>query len=72
MAARMRERLSIRITKKHMWCLDRLVAAGVYTSRNAAIRDALRMLFEHYGFKLLGEEDDGPHPGPRRSGSHSA
>jgi Arc/MetJ-type ribon-helix-helix transcriptional regulator len=72
MAAGMRERLSIRITKRYMQCLDRLVAAGVYTSRNAAIRDALRMLFEHYGFKLLENEDNPSHPGPRRSGSRSA
>jgi len=64
MSARMRERLTIRITKKHMHCLDRLVEAGVYNSRNVDIRDTLRILFEHYGFKLL-EEDNLTHP--RRS-----
>ena len=64
MSARMKERLTIRITKKYMQCLDRLVEAGVYNSRNAAIRDALRMLFEHYGFKLLEEDNITP---PRRS-----
>jgi len=67
MAAKMRERISIRITKKYMRFLDRLVEAGVYNSRNEAIRDALRMLFEHYGFKLLVDEDDFSHPGPRIS-----
>lgn len=55
MSAKMRDRITIRLTRKYMQLLDRLVEEGVYNSRNEAIRDGLRLLFEHHGFKLMQE-----------------
>jgi hypothetical protein len=52
----MRERITIRLTKRYMHLLDRLVERGVYNSRNEALRDALRLLFEHHGLKVLPEK----------------
>mgnify|MGYP001049643744 CR=1 FL=1 len=69
MSARMRERITIRLTARYMEFLDRLVEEGVYNSRNEAIRDGLRLLFERHGFKLLEGE---PHPPPARPRSRSA
>ena len=36
-----------------MQLLDQLIKEGVYNSRNEAIRDGLRLLFEHHGLKVL-------------------
>jgi len=49
---RKRERITIRLTKRHMDFLQELVNRGVYNSRNEAIRAALRLLFEHHGLKF--------------------
>ena len=52
-----RERITIRLTKRYMQLLNDLIERGVYNSRNEAIRDALRLLFEHHSLKVLpGEE----------------
>jgi len=52
-----RERITIRLTKRYMQLLNELIETGVYNSRNEAIRDALRLLFEHHGLRVLpGEE----------------
>ena len=51
-----RERVTIRLTKRYMWLLNKLIERGVYNSRNEAIRDALRLLFEHHGLKLAQKE----------------
>lgn len=55
-AEKKRERITIRITKRYAQLLERLVDEGIYNSRNEAIRDALRLLFEHHGFKLLQQD----------------
>lgn len=36
-----------------MELLNLLIERGAYNSRNEAIRDALRLLFEHHGLKVL-------------------
>jgi len=48
-----RERITIRLTKRYMQLLNELIERGVYNSRNEAIRDALRLLFEHHGLRAL-------------------
>ena len=48
-----RERITIRLTKRYMSLLNELIERGVYNSRNEAIRDGLRLLFEHHGLKVL-------------------
>ena len=48
-----RERITIRLTHRYMLLLDELVKRGAYNSRNEAVRDALRRLFEHHGLKVL-------------------
>ena len=49
---RKRERITIRLTKRYMQLLNELIDKGIYNSRNEAIRDALRLLFERHGLKL--------------------
>jgi Arc/MetJ-type ribon-helix-helix transcriptional regulator len=39
--------------------LEQLVAEGIYNSKNEAIRDALRRLFEHFGILHLEEKKNG-------------
>lgn len=53
-----RERITIRLTKRYMQLLNELIERGVYNSRNEAVRDALRLLFEHHGLRVSsrGEE----------------
>ena len=50
---RQRERITIRLTRRYSQLLEELVEKGVYNSRNEAVRDALRLLFEHHGMKVL-------------------
>jgi Arc/MetJ-type ribon-helix-helix transcriptional regulator len=50
-----RERITIRLTARYMQLLDELVERGLYNSRNEAIRDAIRLLFERHNLKLAGE-----------------
>ena len=50
---RKRERITIRLTKRYMKLLDELIEKGAYNSRNEAIRDALRLLFERRGLRVL-------------------
>ena len=48
-----KERITIRLTKKYMDLLDKLVDKGAYTSKNEAIRAALRLLFEKHDLNLV-------------------
>jgi len=48
-----KERITIRVTKRYMKILNKLVKDGIYNSRNEAIRDALRLLFEKLGIELV-------------------
>lgn len=47
-----RERITIRLTKRYLDLLNMLIEKGVYNSRNEAIRDALRILYEYHGLKV--------------------
>jgi Arc/MetJ-type ribon-helix-helix transcriptional regulator len=47
-----RERITIRLTKRYVDLLNTLIEKGVYNSRNEAIRDALRILYEYHGLKV--------------------
>ncbi len=50
-----RERITIRLTKRYLDLLNLLIEKGVYNSRNEAIRDALRILYEYHGLKVSPE-----------------
>ncbi|MCL4429249.1 MAG: ribbon-helix-helix domain-containing protein [Chloroflexi bacterium] len=47
-----RERITIRLTKRYLDLLNLLIERGVYNSRNEAIRDALRIMYEYHGLKV--------------------
>jgi Arc/MetJ-type ribon-helix-helix transcriptional regulator len=51
-----RERITIRLTKRYLDLLNNLIDKGVYNSRNEAIRDALRILYEYHGLKVSPEK----------------
>ncbi len=51
-----RERITIRLTKRYLDLLNMLIEKGVYNSRNEAIRDALRILYEYHGLKVSPEK----------------
>lgn len=51
-----RERITIRLTKRYLDLLNLLIDKGVYNSRNEAIRDALRILYEYHGLKVSPEK----------------
>jgi Arc/MetJ-type ribon-helix-helix transcriptional regulator len=57
-----RERITIRLTKRYLELLNMLIEKGVYNSRNEAIRDALRIMYEYHGLKVS----------PEKRGSHTA
>jgi Arc/MetJ-type ribon-helix-helix transcriptional regulator len=50
-----RERITIRLTKRYLDLLNTLIEKGVYNSRNEAIRDALRIMYEYHGLKVAPE-----------------
>jgi Arc/MetJ-type ribon-helix-helix transcriptional regulator len=51
-----RERITIRLTKRYLGLLNTLIDKGVYNSRNEAIRDALRIMYEYHGLKVSPEK----------------
>ncbi len=51
-----RERITIRLSKRYLDLLNLLIEKGVYNSRNIAIRDALRILYEYHGLKATPEK----------------
>jgi Arc/MetJ-type ribon-helix-helix transcriptional regulator len=51
-----RERITIRLTKRYLDLLNTLIEKGVYNSRNEAIRDALRIMYEYHGLKVVPEK----------------
>jgi Arc/MetJ-type ribon-helix-helix transcriptional regulator len=51
-----RERITIRLTKRYLDLLNLLIERGVYNSRNEAIRDALRIMYEYHGMKVSPEK----------------
>lgn len=50
-----RERITIRLTRRYLDLLNTLIEKGVYNSRNEAIRDALRIMYEYHGLKVAPE-----------------
>jgi Arc/MetJ-type ribon-helix-helix transcriptional regulator len=55
-----RERITIRLTKRYLDLLNMLIEKGVYNSRNEAIRDALRIMYEYHGLKVSPEKKHSP------------
>ena len=55
--ARMRKRVTIRLTNRYVDYLNWLVEQGIYNSTGEAIRAGIRMLFEHHGIKLQEKSD---------------
>jgi Arc/MetJ-type ribon-helix-helix transcriptional regulator len=56
-----RERITIRLTKRYLDLLNLLIEKGVYNSRNEAIRDGLRILYEYHGLKVTPEKKHSIH-----------
>lgn len=59
-----RERITIRLTKRYLDLLNLLIERGVYNSRNEAIRDALRIMYEYHGLKVSPEKKLPSEPKP--------
>jgi Arc/MetJ-type ribon-helix-helix transcriptional regulator len=59
-----RERITIRLTKRYLDLLNLLIERGVYNSRNEAIRDALRIMYEYHGMKVSPEKKLPSEPKP--------
>jgi Arc/MetJ-type ribon-helix-helix transcriptional regulator len=57
-----RERITIRLTKRYLDLLNTLIDKGVYNSRNEAIRDALRIMYEYHGLKVAPEKKSAAKP----------
>ena len=54
-----RKRIALTLTTVYIDRLNRLVSMGFYMERQGAIRQALRLLFEHHGVHLTLEEAEG-------------
>ncbi len=52
-----RERITIRLTKRYLDLLNLLIERGVYNSRNEAIRDVLRIMYEYHGLKVSSDKN---------------
>jgi Arc/MetJ-type ribon-helix-helix transcriptional regulator len=50
------KRILVNLTEKQLEELDKLVEAGVYTSRAEAIRDSMRLLIETKKLKEIKEK----------------
>jgi len=48
MSKNVKRRLSLTLTRIYVVALDYLVDEGIYLEHQAAIRDALRLLFRHH------------------------
>jgi len=51
-----KKRISVTLTSVFVDALDQLVEAGIYMEQQAAIRDALRRLFQFHGIEPFGEK----------------
>jgi len=54
-----RKRIALTLTPVYVDRLARLVSMGFYMERQGAIRQALRLLYEHHGVPLTLEEAEG-------------
>ncbi len=46
-----KKRISMTLTLVYVEALDQLVAEGIYLEHQAAIRDAMRLLFRYHGIE---------------------
>ena len=51
-----KKRVSVTLTNTYLEALDELVENGIYMEQQAAIRDALRRLFQFHGIEPFGEK----------------
>jgi len=51
----LKQSLTVRLSETYLELMDRLIERGVYGSKSEIVRDALRLLFEKYGFKIWEE-----------------
>ena len=56
MPGKMQESLTMRLSKLYLDAMDRIIDAGLYSSKSEIIREALRLFFEKQGEKLLKPE----------------
>lgn len=52
MPGKMQESLTMRLSKLYLDAMDRIINAGLYSSKSEIIREALRLFFEKQGEKL--------------------
>ena len=52
-----KKRFSVTLTTAYVGALDRLVEVGIYLDHQAAIRDALRKLFQYHGLEPFSEKE---------------
>jgi len=50
-----KQSLTIRLSDAYLKLMDKLIERGVYGSKSEIVREALRLLFEKYGFKIWEE-----------------
>lgn len=52
MSGKMRESLTIRLSRLYLDAMNRMIERGLYGSKSEIVREALRMFFEKYGEKI--------------------
>jgi len=52
-----KKRFSVTLTNAYVSALDQMVEEGIYLDHQAAIRDALRRLFQYHGIKPFSEKE---------------
>lgn len=54
----MKKRFSVTLTGPYIEALDRLVKDGLYMDHQAAIREALRQLFQYHGIEPFSRKEE--------------
>lgn len=49
----MKQPLTVRLSDAYIDIMEQLIEKGVYGSKSEIVREALRLLFEKYGVKIL-------------------
>ncbi len=55
MPGKMQKSLTMRLSQLYIDAMERIIDAGLYSSKSEIIREALRLFFEKKGEKLLEE-----------------
>ena len=52
MPGKMRESLTIRLSRLYLDTMERMIEAGLYSSKSEMVREALRLFFEKHGVRI--------------------